>query len=77
MQLTAEARAILQTFSDRGCRAGDVISFFDFGDAIVWENAAIKAGPTRDAFIFLCENELIVEHSSGVGITEAGLAAIC
>ena len=76
MKLTAEARAILQTFADRGFKAGDLISFSDFGDAMIWKDAAIKEGPIRDAFVFLCENELIAEHESGVGVTEAGLAAI-
>ena len=76
MELSSEAIAILQIFANRGCIDGDIIPFSEFGDALIWENAAIKQGPIRDAFISLCDNGMIVEHNSGLGITQLGLDAI-
>lgn len=73
MKLSNEARAILQTFVDRGCGHGDIITFSEFGDSLSWEKAAIKEGPIRDAFITLRDSGMIIEHSSGIGVTQLGL----
>jgi hypothetical protein len=76
MELSTEARAILRTFIDRGCKDGDIIPFSEFGDSLPWENAAIKQGPIRDAFISLCDNGMVIEYNSGLGITKFGLDSI-
>jgi hypothetical protein len=76
MELSTEARAILQTFVERGCNDGDIIHFSEFGDSLPWENATIKEGAVHDAFISLCENGMVIEHNSGLGITQFGLDAI-
>ena len=75
MELRTEAIAILQIFIDRGCKAGDIIDFTDFGDAIVWEAGFIKSEDMRLGLQELVDGQFVIEYNAGLGITTRGFEA--
>lgn len=73
MELRQEAIAILQAFKDKNCKAGDVIQFWDIGDAWLFGAPEDKVDGIRLGFQQLLAEGHIEEHNAGLGITASGL----
>lgn len=70
--MSPEASRILSVFKARGLALGDLIHFTDFGDAIVWEDAAVKDPATAAALQELIDGKYVVEHNAGLELTTRG-----
>jgi hypothetical protein len=73
MELLPEAIAILQTFKNKNCKAGDVIQFWDLGNAWLFDAPEDKVDGIRLGFQQLLAEGHIVEHNAGLEITASGL----
>lgn len=76
MALQPEAIEILRVFANRDCKVGDVLSFTDFGDAIIWEAGGIRDEGMRSGLRELINDDYVVEYMAGLGITSKGLKVI-
>ena len=70
--MTPEARCILDVFRSRGIRAGGMIHYIEFGDAIIWEGGFVRDAPVREALAWLFAGTYLVEHNAALELTEQG-----
>lgn len=72
LNLTQEARRILDVFRARGLPAGGFVDFTEFGDAIVWEAGFVRDEHVRQALAMLVAGGYVVEMNAGLQLSERG-----
>lgn len=66
------SQRILERFRRPEMRAGDVVHFWDLGDAVQWEGGAIRGEEAREGLRALVEDGFVEEYHTGLGLTEKG-----